>query len=173
MSRFTRLLGLCAVGMIVFVMGASAWAQDFDASSTMNDDMAAAFDFGFHLFNTLETDGIEDHVSEDWVLHDPANHGYAGRDGFIAWASSFHAPMPDFNVQHMDPLLANDEYLMFRWEFTGTHTAEVPGIPPTGNEVYLTGQIMHHIVDGQFVETWLAFDQMALLMQLGVLEPPQ
>jgi predicted ester cyclase len=159
--------------MIVFVMGASAWAQDSDASSTMNDDMAAAFDFGFHLFNTLETDGIEDHVSEDWVLHDPANHGYAGRDGFIAWASSFHAPMPDFNVQHMDPLLANDEYLMFRWEFTGTHTAEVPGIPPTGNEVYLTGQIMHHIVDGQFVETWLAFDQMALLMQLGVLEPPQ
>jgi predicted ester cyclase len=52
--------------------------------------------------------------------------------------------------------------------FTGTHTGEMYGIPPTGQRVSLQYVDILRLRDGKIVEHWLALDQLSFLQQLGV-----
>jgi steroid delta-isomerase-like uncharacterized protein len=137
----------------------------------MSPAMGAALEFGLRYFNTLESEGIEDFVAEDWILHDAQAGNRDGVDGFLEWGQSFHALMPDFALE-VDDLVANDNRLAFRWSFTGTHTGAIPGIPPSGQEVALSGMVFHHFEDGRFRESWLYYDNLSFLTQINALPVP-
>jgi predicted ester cyclase len=46
------------------------------------------------------------------------------------------------------------------------------GIAPTGNRVTITGIDILRITDGKVVEHWGKFDDLGMMQQLGVMEPP-
>ena len=47
------------------------------------------------------------------------------------------------------------------------------GIPPTGKSVAMPEIIIDRLADGQIVESWRLFDQMAMMQQLGVIPAPE
>ena len=53
--------------------------------------------------------------------------------------------------------------------FSGTHTQELNGLPPTGKHVTLQFADIMRLRDGQIVEHWLSMDQLSFLQQLGVI----
>ena len=78
----------------------------------------------------------------------------------------FHAAFGDFAVEINDQLAEGDKVMTYK-TFTGTHTGDLFGIPPTGRPVRFDVMDIVRIADGQIVEHWGLVDQLGLLRQLG------
>ena len=91
--------------------------------------------------------------------------GIAGLKIFIG---VFHAAFPDGHLA-IDQMIAEGDTVAARLTFTGTHTGEFQGIPPTGKAVTVPALDMIRIVDGKAVEHWGGPNQFILLQQLGVI----
>jgi steroid delta-isomerase-like uncharacterized protein len=59
-----------------------------------------------------------------------------------------------------------------RWVGTGTHNAEVMGIPPTGRDIRVDAMTIHRIQDGMIIEHTGVWDALTFLQQLGVVKAP-
>jgi len=90
-----------------------------------------------------------------------------GIAGVKAFHDAFHAA---FSGLHADihQQVAEDDMVVTRKTFRGTHTGDFMGIPPTGKEVELGVIDIVRIRDGQIAEHWNQLDQLGLLRQLGV-----
>jgi predicted ester cyclase len=62
--------------------------------------------------------------------------------------------------------------VVVRWVGSGTHVAEVNGIPPTGKSVRVDAISIHKMRDGKIAETWEVWDTLGFLQQLGVVPQP-
>ena len=78
----------------------------------------------------------------------------------------FHAAFDGFAVEVLDQLAEGDKVMTYKM-FTGTHTGEFMGIPPTGARVRFAVMDIVRLADGQIVEHWGLVDQAGLLRQLG------
>ena len=56
-----------------------------------------------------------------------------------------------------------------RWTATGTNSGSLNGMPPTGRSVMITGISIERFENGQIAETWVNWDFMGMLQQLGVI----
>jgi predicted ester cyclase len=78
--------------------------------------------------------------------------------------------MPDFHVT-MEDMIAEGDNVAGRWTASGTHEAELVGIPPTGKQATWTGMTIYRFAGGKIVEAWWSRHMLSLLMQLGVVPP--
>jgi predicted ester cyclase len=56
-----------------------------------------------------------------------------------------------------------------RWTAHETHLGTLHGIPPTGQQVRVTGMTMEQYCDGRPQQSWLNWDGLGLMQQLGIL----
>src|SRR5207237_573235 len=63
--------------------------------------------------------------------------------------------------------VAEGDMVVTRWSGRATHTGEFRQIAPTGKQVAVDGITINRVAGGKFVETWLQFDRLGLLQQLG------
>ena len=82
--------------------------------------------------------------------------------------SAFLNAFPDCQVT-VDDMIAEGDRVVTKKTFTGTHTAELNGIPPTGKRVSIQYVDILRLRDGKIIEHWLSMDQMNFMQQLGVL----
>jgi predicted ester cyclase len=109
---------------------------------------------------------LRDTVSSRMVNHTPmAADPPGGPEGVKAIFDAFHAAFADFSAEVLDQL-AEDDKVMTYHTFSGTHTGEFMGIPPTGRPVRFAVMDIVRIRDGQIVEHWGLVDQAALVAQL-------
>jgi predicted ester cyclase len=60
---------------------------------------------------------------------------------------------------------------MTRFSARGTNLGPFLGAPPTGRVVTYTGFDLNRIRDGRIVESWVNYDALGLLQQLGLVPP--
>lgn len=81
---------------------------------------------------------------------------------------------PDLSVTIEDRIVGDgDGAVVERYTLHGTHDGEFMEIPATGNEVELSGTVIHYVTDGRVVESVSEFDGLDLMQQLGVVEVPR
>lgn len=66
-----------------------------------------------------------------------------------------------------------DDRVVARWTGTGTHNAELNGIPPTGRSVRVPAVHLFRIEGGKIAEQWVVWDTLGLMQQLGVVPAPE
>ncbi|HYY88102.1 MAG TPA: ester cyclase [Chloroflexota bacterium] len=93
------------------------------------------------------------------------------REAWKGMAQGFLGAFSDFRLVPEHGLY-DGEWVAGHWTWSGTHTGELAGIPPTGRPVQVRGMGMYRILDGRIVEEHVIEDMMALLVQLGVAPPP-
>jgi predicted ester cyclase len=109
---------------------------------------------------------LRDTVSSRMVNHTPmAADPPGGPEGVKAIFDAFHAAFADFSAEVLDQLAEDDKVMTYK-TFSGTHTGEFMGIPPTGRPVRFAVMDIVRIRDGQIVEHWGLVDQAALVAQL-------
>ena len=72
----------------------------------------------------------------------------------------------------VEDMIAEGDKVVSRLTFGGAHTGDMMGIPPTGKSVAISEIIIDRLADGQIVESWRLFDQMAMMQQLGLIPAP-
>jgi steroid delta-isomerase-like uncharacterized protein len=112
---------------------------------------------------------VDELLAADYVLHDPA-HLVRGPEGFKAYVATFRAAFPDLHATVEDQIAEEDRAAM-RFTARGTHKGEFHGIPPTDNQITLSGTNIQGFVDGKIVENWVSLDALGMLQQLGVIPP--
>ena len=81
---------------------------------------------------------------------------------------------PDLAVSVAE-LIAEGNRVAARWSFSGTHNGELPGdppLPPTGKRVSVNIMSIHRLASGKIAESWVVFDAMGMMQQLGVVPGP-
>ena len=73
---------------------------------------------------------------------------------------------PDFH-NHIEELVAEDNKVVARLTYTGTHHGVLFGIGPTGKRVTYAGVAVFRIEAGRITEGWVLGDVHALLLQLS------
>ncbi|MHA6783440.1 ester cyclase [Pseudonocardia saturnea] len=110
---------------------------------------------------------LRDTVSPRLVNRTPmAPDAPGGVEEVKAIFDMFRAAFDGFAVEVLDQLAENDKVMTYK-VFTGTHTGDFLGIPPTGRAVRFEVMDIVRIADGQIVEHWGLVDQLGLLRQLG------
>jgi steroid delta-isomerase-like uncharacterized protein len=90
------------------------------------------------------------------------------REGGKMFLAGFLNAFPDSQVT-VDDMIAEGDRVVTKKTFSGTHTAELNGIPPTGKRVSITYVDILRLRDGKIIEHWLSMDQLNFMQQLGAL----
>ncbi|MFQ5795842.1 MAG: ester cyclase [Candidatus Bipolaricaulia bacterium] len=129
--------------------------------------------FAEEAWNQGKLDIVDELFAPEYIAH-AANaeqevHGPEGHKEFIV---KFREAFPDVHLTFND-LLAEDDMLVARMTWEGTHTGEYLGIPPTGNRIAVDVTGINRFVGDQVVEAWGVVDMLSMLQQLGVIPSPE
>ncbi len=127
------------------------------------------------IWNRRRLDRIVQRYADYYLCHAPSSRELIGLGDYTAFVLMLLGTFPDaaLTIDHLY-WMGNDQdgfRVMARWNLQGTHQGPGPYGTPTGRRVYLMGISHHAVKDGQFVEEWTCFDEVALLKQLYV--PPE
>ena len=101
----------------------------------------------------------------DYVLHagtGPDIHGL--KDNKQDTTDVFNA-FPDVHFT-IDDMIAEGDKVATRWTMTGTHKA-------TNKTVTGWGITIDRIVGGKYMESWVRYDNLSMMQQLGLVPTPQ
>ena len=110
---------------------------------------------------------IEQVVSPQFLLHDPAMPGIKGIAGMKQYIGTYRTAFPDLRFT-IEAQIAEGEFVVTRWAAFGTQQGPLPGVHPTGKTSTVTGMSIGRFVEGKLVETWVNWDALGMLQNLGV-----
>ena len=93
------------------------------------------------------------------------------REQFKAGIGMFLSAFPDWGVT-IDASIAEGDMVAIRWSFQGTHTAEFASVPATNKRISWGAVSFHRMADGMLAESWVNYDAMGMMQQLGVVPMP-
>jgi len=102
------------------------------------------------------------------VFHDPGDPWdgqMLDRSGFRERVRLSRAPFPDqrFEVQQ---LVAEDRSVAVAWKWSATHVGEIPGFPPSGRTITMSGLTLYSFEDGLITGHWQCADRLGVYSQL-------
>jgi steroid delta-isomerase-like uncharacterized protein len=93
-----------------------------------------------------------------------------GLEGFLAYTKHVRSAFPDFH-NSIEECIAEEDRVVARMLYTGTHRGEIFGLAPTGRRVRYSGVGIFHLRDGRIFDAWVLGDLAGLLLQLRPPEP--
>jgi steroid delta-isomerase-like uncharacterized protein len=134
------------------------------------------------LVRRVVTEGVNAHdleVFREMLASDYARHSQATTEmpeirGVAAMQEFLKANFTAFPDWHekIELMIAEGDKVAYITTGTGTHTGPMGDIPPTGKMVEITNYIIQRIENGKIAETWIGWDNLAALVQLGLFPPP-
>ena len=121
------------------------------------------------VINKQNLDVANDIVAQDFIEHIPFPGQEPGREGLKFALKSMFTGFPDM-YWTVHEQIAEDENVVTRFTWTGTHKGEFMGIPPTNKEVEVWGVVIDVIKNDLFSESRIIMDNVGLLHQLGVMK---
>ncbi len=79
---------------------------------------------------------------------------------------------PDLRIVFEDAFACGDR-VATRWRFEGTHAGPLAGIAASGRRVAVEGIRIDRIADGKIAESWMQWDLLGLLEQIGAAAKPR
>jgi steroid delta-isomerase-like uncharacterized protein len=114
---------------------------------------------------------IDQYVAPDFVSHDPTPEDVRGPDALKAQIAAQRDAFPDFHLEAHD-VFEHDDKVVTRWRATGTHRGDFMGLAPTERCAAAEGITIDRWVGGRVVESWVAYDVLSVLQQLGAAPAP-
>lgn len=115
--------------------------------------------------NRGNVSGLVDIISPRYVNQ---NTGEQGVEVFQKTIAGLKQGFPDihFTVKN---LIAEDDHVVVRWEWQGTHQGRFMGFAQTGNSVDNNGMVIFRFDEGKIISSWTLVDRLAALQGIGVI----
>ncbi len=120
-----------------------------------------------------ELDNLDELIAADYVRHCQATPDVeitsleAFKQYLLSEAETF--PNPEITITH---LLAEDNIVAFWGTYAGVQEGPMGSYPATGDRMEIDFSGVHRIEGGKIAETWVTWDNLTGLTQLGFF-PPQ
>lgn len=164
--RMKWITGIAFLCLVVACMGCDQQAKLEEANKAVVMGVAEAM-------NNLDYDKMSEFLAEDYIRHCQATPEVTvkSRDDFIALMKGFEGAFPDGRVR-IDMLIAEGDLVALWGSYLGTHTGPMGDIPATGKKIDSEMGGVHRLENGKIVETWVTWDNLTMLSQLGLYPPP-
>jgi steroid delta-isomerase-like uncharacterized protein len=152
--------------VIMLFIAASLSCSSGDDIATKNK---AIVQQAFDALNNHEYDDLDKYMAQDYVRHCQATPEakVESLDDFKALLSEWDQQFPDAEVR-LDLIAAEGDLVAFYGPYSGTHTGQMGAFPATGKKMAAQCAGFHRLEEGKIVETWVTWDNVAVLSQLGL-----
>lgn len=139
--------------------------------ATENKELVLA---AFQAVSDGNLDALDDLIAADYVRHCQATPDVqvtsleAFKQFLLKDRETF--PEPELKVVHV---IAEDNLVAFWATYSGVQEGAMGPFPATGKRMELDIAGFHRIEDGKIAETWVTWDNMAGLTQLGLWPPSE
>ena len=125
------------------------------------------------VFNARDDAGEVDVRAPGYVAYAPASLEPEPLDSeaWVAFLAGFTQGFPDLQIT-IEDAVGEGDLVAQRVHFSGTHTGEFQGLPPTNRKVSFSGLELNRFEDGRVVQHWFHLDALGLLQQLGLMVVP-
>ena len=126
------------------------------------------------VINTGNFDRFVDYFSPNYVEHTPLpSPDYpTGAEGFKRFFGDMRAAFPDFQYK-VESTLAEGDKIVQHLTGSGTMMGTFLGLPATGKRAQWSEIHTARVgPDGKFAEHWANVDQLGMMTQLGLAQPP-
>ncbi|MGB5753397.1 MAG: ester cyclase [Thermoanaerobaculia bacterium] len=114
-------------------------------------------------------------IGPNYVRHcqamPPGLQELRGTDEFFAFLEEFVAAVPDY-TDTLSQMIADGDRVAYVSTMSGVQTGPMGDLPATGKEFTLVNIIIQRLENGKIVETWVSWDNVAFLSQLGLMPEP-
>jgi steroid delta-isomerase-like uncharacterized protein len=123
------------------------------------------------VWNARRLDLVNEIISPSHALHGTNTEGAAiGPEAYKSTVTRFLTGLPDLRFS-IDDMVAEDEKLVVSWNISGTHKGDFMGVPATNKKVSIDGITINHVVNGKIMDSYVSWDALGTLQQLGVAPP--
>ena len=119
--------------------------------------------------NGRKNELAEELFTADHVLHDPQIPAQRGPAGVVETVSAYQTGVDGH--WEIDEIFSTGDKVVVRWTGSGTHVADMNGIPATGKDINVDAISIHRLEDGKIAESWEVWDTLGFLQQIGVVPP--
>lgn len=120
------------------------------------------------LWGKWNIERIDTLMTDSYTFDSTGLPGPVDKETTKAVVAAYKAAMPDLVVT-TDEAHASGDKVFFTWTAKGTLTGELNGIPPTGKGFSVRGSTLHTFENGQITSTFMRFDMLELLQQVGAI----
>lgn len=115
-----------------------------------------------------DVEGCRPLFAADAVIHSSTAPGLMNFDAYAQVGQAFLNGFADLNVEVLDQFQASDR-IATRVAWSGTHTGELQGIPPTGRSFRSEAIVIDRVVEGRIQQRWDVSNMLSMMQQLGVI----
>lgn len=137
----------------------------------MQDNSAIVRAFIDSVLNKGDIEATGQFFWDDVVEHVPLPGQGPGLIGLKDVLCGMRTAFPDMHWT-VEEQIAEEDKVVTRFEWTGTHRAEFLGVPATGRSVKVWGVVIDQFEDGKIKGTRILMDALGLMMQLGAFPAP-
>lgn len=124
--------------------------------------------------NGADLDVFREVLHPDYARHSQATTDMPeirGVEQMLEFLRTTFATFPDWH-EDVQLMIAEGPYVACVTRGTGTQKGAMGDVPPTGKTIDVMNFIFHRIADGKIAETWIGWDNLAAMAQLGLLPTP-
>jgi len=119
-----------------------------------------------------DVDGFKSLISPNYTRHcqamPPGLQEIRGTETFFGFIEEFLKAVPGY-TDSLSNMIAEGDRVAYVSTMKGTMTGSMGGFPATGKSFTLDNIIIQRLKDGKVVETWVSWDNVAFLSQLGLM----
>jgi len=115
-----------------------------------------------------DVEGCRPLFAADAVIHSSTAPVPMNFEVYAQVGRAFLAGFADLTVDILDQFETGDK-VATRLAWSGTHTGDLNGIPPTGRTFRSEAIVINRVVNGQIKERWDVSDMLSMMQQLGVI----
>jgi predicted ester cyclase len=123
---------------------------------------------------------IHELATSDILLHYPVHEPKKGRAAVTSFMTGFRNAFPDLGFRGIGHLIAEDNYVVGRWEGGGTHTGpafsdfRMGSLPAaSGRKMHFTGMTVLRLEGGRIAEELGQEDALSAMLQVGLIRLPE
>ena len=122
------------------------------------------------VWNNQNFENATQYLSDDYVEHNPMGD-FKGIDEFRTYVETVLEIYPD-NQINLEEGTGDGQMVAFRYTIEGTQKGNIGSKEPTNEQAKIDACYFGRIEDGKIAEAWYQFDQLSLMVQLGLIELP-
>jgi steroid delta-isomerase-like uncharacterized protein len=120
------------------------------------------------VWNKRRVELVDELMSPSHAMHD--NHlpdSGIGPEAYKRNVARYVNGFPDLRFT-VEDMVADHDKVAVCWTISGTHKGEFRGISPTGKKISVDGITINHVADGKIMDSYVSWDALGLMQQLGV-----
>jgi steroid delta-isomerase-like uncharacterized protein len=119
------------------------------------------------VWNRRNPNIADELIAATHTNHDPASPDFGrGPEGYKRHFQTYVSAFPDLRLL-IDSIVSEGDVVAARWTATGTHKGRLGDVAATGRPVAVTGITMARVSQGRVHESWLQWDALGLMRQIG------